>query len=1092
MSFETDYTDSETALDLSNFDLTTNGLLLASKRIKWLNQIQLTNENNRLFLTSRYCQIPFPTFPIKLNSLKGIFSFFIYEGFDNKISGVTVYLSDVKDKFYLLSDFYFAEINVSNSLKDHPNFFINKYDFFIRINFSFFNKTLFLKASNANNNRVTSFLLANINSYISLKNQVFRVINIVFKPTHTTAYREYVSDYEEDGVTFGRALKVPKLIPYKEKVFECNKHRLYIVYDIETVPDLIEKKHYLYCLCATAFSYAAALVPLADEIDLSREFFETRKFVCNKISSVQDLTEDTLIDVQHLVASEFAKFIVSSVQAEYESILDCEGNPDYLLELHVVGFNNRNFDDHHIVQDLLREINYYRRVVHKRDLKVVSHEISSYNIVDGQSVTIFFDDVVIWLPEILSLKAACKEMDVTLAKLDFSAVEFNNLCLKRGEAVSKCDLITFLTLWSGDLSRIEGQITRAKRNNRFAGLNAAFLEIFKFPIEFTSFEQLIDLEPFVTNYCWFDVLATAELFLKLNESFSSCIREIYEENNLVDLVTSKKIVVNLVENVGEDTLKRKSVELKAFTTEFMSMAAYLTPSQASYTVFKFMFKDNLRVNNKFNPGLASVIEDAFFGGLVLLGGIGPFKGFIKQVDVRSEYPLAASGCLPILNEEYSYCQKLNYAHIKLLNAKIEKATKIRNEHFFAKDLHRQESISAIYECIDFLGIFRCRVKPPSSAEYMTMISPLILANKGPSGARKIDTFNIPYTKFFATPHIKNFILFGWSVEILHCDENVQFLWNTLFSVFDTCYQQKFCYLRKFISFFNEKKANSPNKVMKKFFKALMNLLCGRLAMRADCLTTTLTESNSASGYKTETKRIKPFDYNKSDKWLAVFINTNAHNIILSKIYLLELKQIYERVPVDLREPVLIYCDTDSMYFDTKNVLDELEFELSLELGDFDLTIFDYRVTWTSKLSGDEESTIYVLFKKGYIVLDSSDKIKDFKTKGVPQKDIQSIFYTSDNKLNIESLDTLFSSSISIPINKLTNKQDRNSLKKTFYNISIVKSLKIQQLNTSILDFSWKPAIPFGSVLKLTHSPCNRCSTCASWFKVIEKHQIYNL
>lgn len=1091
LDFDFDFDNSKGNADFDQIESITLNSLQAKEKIKLIQTIQLNHEAKKLYMVSRYKQIPFPYYDsIDIRALKGKFSFLLFEELNRSLKGVVVY-HETNFKIKILSEYYYAKIEMSDNLNNNPNFFISKYDYFVRFVFSFFSKTLFLKKSKKVT-KMTSFLGASVNDYIEFLNDSYRVINIVYKNVYSSAYREYHSDFEDDGIELGRKQKIPKLIPYKSKSFSFMKRRLFFVYDIETVPDLEHKQHYMYCLCATAFTYCPSLFEYTDKIDLSVSFFNERQIVINLMDDINSLNEDMLISIQHKVAEKFANFIISEANIEYKNLLGPDNIPDQELEIRIIGFNNRNFDDHHIVQDLLRSIKYYKRLVHKRDMKIVSHEISSYHIIPNETITLYFDDVVVWLPEILSLKLACKELDISLSKLDFNVVRFNELCLFEGKMIKSCDLDMFISLWHGDLAIIKSAIDKVKKFKKFTMLNNAFYDLFKKRIEFTNFTQQIELKEFITSYCTYDVYATAELFIKLNESFSSCIREIYKENNLLDSVLYYNLSLEhyIISDQDSDSLKRKTASFKVPNFEFLSLSSYLTPSQASYTIFKIMYKDNLRINNNYNLGLSSVIDDAFFGGLVLLGGIGCFNGYIRQVDVRSEYPLAASGCLPLLNDIYDYKQKLSSEHINSLNLKIKKAILLRNDFFNAKILHYQSSISAIYELIDFMGIYRCKVVPPVLSEHTTMISPLILAIKGPSGARKIDTFNIPYIKFFTSAHIKNFILYGWQIEILKCDDNIQYHYNIQTEKFESCYQKQFCYLRKFISFFNEKKANSSNKVMKKFFKALMNLLCGRLAMKSDSLITTLNESNDADGYSSSIKRTKLFDNNKNDKWLAVFINTSAHNIILSKIFLLELKQMYDHVPLEKREPVLIYCDTDSMYFDTKHVFADLDFKLADELGDFNLSTFDYDVTWTSKLSGLDMISIYVLFKKGYIVLDKDDYIKDFKTKGVPQKDLKSIFYSCDGKLKKESLDLLFSSAIAIPINSLVNKQDRDSLKKTFFNIQIIKNLKIDQLSNSLLDFSWKPAIVVNPKLKLTHSPCSVCEVCKSWFGTIQEHKRY--
>lgn len=1060
---------------------------LLSKRIIIRSTIPLTNDGSRLYFTSRYRQICFKIHSgLSLKRLADkIFSFIIVEADSKKIYGFVVCYED-KFNFKIISAKEEATIEYSSDLKGNPNYFISKYDYFIKLSFSFFSKILFLKESVS---KTTIFWSsAKINDYIFYKDKFYRVINIIYKTIYSTPYRSFESECEDDSID----TKKKEFLTYKLRKFEIPKHRFYIVYDCETIPDVKNKRHYMYCLGACAFAYTPSYYAFKDvKLCLSREFFEERNFMINLMNEITVLTEDVLVDVNHRVAEEFTKYCIKIINEEYYSLLDNKGRATYELEVHILGYNNRNFDDHYIIDDFLRTIQYYSSEIHKREMKIVSHRVSSYDIlINKSSIDIFFDDVIVWLPEISSLKVACKELEVDLSKVDFNIVKFNDKCLDKGSIINEVDLDEFLSLWKGDYKRLDMLIKRAKKSEReFDNFLDEFMNVFSLDPGLTKITDKISLDKFIAYYCIYDVYATAEIFLKMAKAFSICMQEIYKDNLLEDKVILSSFNYNEITSFSDDVLKRKVIEVPYLNFSYLSMSSYLTPSQASYTIFKFMYEDNFKINNDYNPGLQNVINDAFFGGLVLYGGIGKFISKINQVDVRSEYPLSACGPMPLLNNTYTYKQNLSNKHVDNLNKKIVKAIAIRNNHFMTQQLHKQSSISEIYSYIDFLGIYQCKVTPPSLYN-ISMISPLILAVRGPSGSRKVDTFNIPFTKFFTTAHIKTFILFGWNIKILHNNDNVQFLFNLSTDTFEMCYQEKFCYLRKFISFFNDKKASAPNKVMKKFYKALMNLLCGRLAMRSDCLTTTFKEKNTrGAGYSSSLNKVKPDDSNKSDKWLAIFITTSAHNIILSKIYLLELGQIYKSIPLHLREPVLIYCDTDSMYYDPKTVLPDIEFELSDELGNFNLSKFDYDVTWTSKFQGKKDVICYVLFKKGYILCETDGRIIDFKNKGIPNSDLKSVFYNTDGKLNQNSIDLLFTDSISIPINRLTNKQDMHNLQKKFFNISIVKKLKIESIGTGDFDFSWKPAIDKNN-LKLTHSSCSVCDICKDWYLEIKKHPIY--
>lgn len=990
-----------------------------------------------------------------------------------------------------LTHYYDVSYEVSEHLKGNPNHYISGYDYFFKLTYENFTMMYFVnKVSKLNNkkNQVCPWYSAKINSYFNHLGEYFRVINITYNNILHTIYKSVEDEIGPEALDAENPLKDKnRFLDYKPTVFEPPVKHLCIVYDIETIPDLIKTKHYLFCLVATHFIAEAVGFDLDNIRVFNKDTLSQSLFECNLIEEINELTIDNLAFVQHKVGEMFTQYICKVIN---ECQLENEWSE---IKVHVIGFNNRNFDDHHIIDDFLRIITYYKRKYCKRELKVVSHLISTYSILKNKSIDISFDDVSIWLPEISSLKVACQELNIELGKLDFDIVKFNQYSLENGNVRLNFKLNDFFNFWKGNVNDVVYKFTRAQRKSTFfKDFESKFNDYFKLKcvdLNITNVDSLVSITPFITLYCKYDVFATAQLFITLFDNFNQCLYEVFEEFNLSDQAMFKKFHYQEKVIVNEMITVEKR-EISYQTLEHLNMLCYLTPSQVAYNIFKLVYKDNKRLNTKYDPSLIETIEQSFYGGLVVFGGIGEFKGRIDGKDVRSEYPLASTSPLPLLNDIYDYKKNLSKSHILLLNKKITEATKIRNNLFSQRRLHYPNEIGKIYEKIDFIGLFYCVVVPPSS-ENMSLISPLILATKSPNGNRKVNLFNIPFKKFFSTAHIKNFILFGWKIVIIQEENNIQFCYNKELNEFESCYQEKFCYMQKFIDFFNEKKANSTNKVMQKLFKFFMNVIFGRLAMRTDALSTEIIEVNSTTkGYSKKLDRIKGMDFNKSDKWLAVHINSNAHNIILEAVYLLELNQIYNQIPIHLREPVNLYIDTDSTYSFIMNSTSDVQYTISDALGKFNLKTFRFDVTWSNKHDPSVESVIIILFKKGYIITDSNYVIKDFKTKGVPSSDIKSKFYDAQGKLN-SNIDLLYSNkTVGININRLTNKQNRDTLQKEFYNLNIVKNIVVDQLDKGEFDFSWKPAIKKSEKLNITHSPCNCCPYCLDWFEEIKKHKLY--
>lgn len=1156
--FENSYIDSKFLFVNSPENFLSYKELLENEKIEliYIQEINpLTNKNDTSRCDAFKFSSGYNTFQFKIVDEKFDINFEIVDLLDNNSFYIAYFKSIITDNYYEaiissikknfnylhdsfkilngLFNFKVLEIKLGNNTS---NQFLKKYDLAFKIETRYFSKNWFLKKVNDVKKIITlsSICACKKNDRIRENMVIFKVINLVYTRVYLPTKYSKISYEELSSIDFYEKNNQKIFLNYKAKLGKPLVYPIYYIYDIETIPSNDELKHYLHTL-----SCVGPIIKLPNFCDLIEnlepkycyDYFKDSNLL-NTFSYVEELIDKELdktilFDIQKKVAQDFSKYLIESalnILEENKLILDPYRVTYYnVFEVRIVGYNSHSFDNQFVVDSLKEELRYYHRTVSKRDLKIIEHTIKS-KLLD---IPIKFIDLIQWLPEMSSLKQACDSFDLIESKLDFNIVKFNELTIKDKVFQPKLNYHDFFKLIINLPNSFYFSLKKHKPNNKVTEKNILneFNKNSKI-LKLTSLND-IDVLNFMKIYCEYDSVSTALLTLTLIDLFSECIKKVVDKAELKEFtyINSNIGSVNLdseYEDENENFLyKRKelSFNIKEEGFGYLDMFSYLTPSQIAFSLYKCIFSENLRVNDDYDPYINKVVEDAFFGGLVIIGGIGHSVGHIIGRDVRSQYPTCMTGPMPlILKNKYTYMKNLSNSHISNLNNILKECKKIRDNLLLEKNLHISE-LHTIFSKMDFLGVFKCKVSPSKNSYELCSFSPLIISIPGLT-SRKIDTFNIPYEKYFTTPSIKSLIFQGWDVKILNDDHNIQFCFDLTLNSFVSCNNIDFCYNEKYIRIFDELKSDEDNsKCSKKIFKLFLNAIPGRLSMKEATLTT-LEESNSYNGYNlTLNKSFNKSSKKKSDRFISVFINTNAHLIMTSMIYRLELSQIYKKINIWDRIPRLIYCDTDSLYVNIKDV-NENEYDkilyqvmdmfvISDNLGSFNLQKGDYDVTWSNHdlQKSNDASILTVLGKKAYIRMNDKAKILDaIKLKGIPNKDINSVII-KDNILDLDLIDKLLSGEkIYVPINRLQSRTDQNNLKKIFLNKQIEKKIQIPKLydfsnvDSAKFDFEFKPGIDYfyntnsrKFRFRRTHSPCNcnNCPICSTWFSKISELNFFD-
>ena len=930
------------------------------------------------------------------------------------------------------------------------------------------------------------------------------------------------------------------ICPYLKRTKPC----LYVVYDVETVSDVTdEEKHYVFCICAEAY--------VQHPEDYCGTQYEITKFHCFEEPG------DDLPAMEARVVVNFLKQIVNFAQQildsvpffewqQYTSKTNYATDDEIFFNIRIVGYNSSNYDDKFVIQYFDQVFNYHGRKFSSRGQTVNKHVLMKCHVFEKYTdhVQVSFQDIMRFTPEISSLKEACKSLEIEVPKIDFSSVTFMRLHAAN-QLVSEYTVLDLLIIFFGmdNLIPLANKFAAGQKPIPFFTnkIKNAFVEIFTAESGFvfppadqllTAKYKIIDI---VKYYCERDVTATRlilslistrfhvilkNLFLTQVEcvSTSASTDEVKTQNNPTfysQLRQPSHIERFIAGFSGEEQIPvpaQKSVKdvISVDEAHVTDIFGYISVAQISYTFIKCLMRSQglLKLNST-QVELIKFIKASYFGGLVQFGFVGLLKKSWKMIDVKSEYPLAMTGPLPVYNDKYMFKSALSFEDVEFLQEIIDDCTFFRNEAFEKRRLH----LFRPHFYINFLAVLLCKVTPPPSTQ-ASIFSCLPFPEFISTDSRSIRFFTVPQTRVLTTHHICALILQGWKIEICNCETNIVFNCDkkNIALPLNKCIghnSDEHCYLRQFVSMFGKAKAaaaDDGSKVDKKLYKAILNSGAGRLGMKDTSQYINVNYKFSKPDIREflENARAKITTFGSSNFDMATFINSAGLYIITSWQYLLQLKDIYpNNIPLHERHPIVAYTDTDSILYDSDNVLPEVVDSLimSNEIGIWENDHF--KITWSQKY---DCNTAVLLGKKSYLLLNEDEKgFKDVvvHNKGIPTKQVVKQFYDGAY-LKKSVLDELLSTGrVSINYQHILKTRDTNDLsQKTFFNETISKKLNVAELGGSHLlhgglyNFSFMPKIPTkeSEQVYFTHSPCHflDCEYCVEWyFNLAQSIEAYN-
>lgn len=485
--------------------------------------------------------------------------------------------------------------------------------------------------------------------------------------------------------------------------------------------------------------------------------------------------------------------------------------------------------------------------------------------------------------------------------------------------------------------------------------------------------QLFKIYDYIAEYCKYDTLSVMELYIKLKK---------------------------MMEEIFEDY--EKYFEVPIASKNFMS---YISPSQVSGIFLKNSLEKqkNLKMTVQ-NNHFGLFIYDSYFGGRVDYSCIGEYiaaKHDIRIKDVRSQYTCAMTSNFPeILSEGDVICgEEIDLSSWQFY---IDKTIEERDEHFLAQTL---DDFTFFSRLENWRGILLCDIKAPQEYHLCSFAS---VPKRNDDATKLVYTNESQSNRILNTIHFKNLILSGWKIILKPSQYNIIF--KRVGKIF-----------KPFVDFAGKIKVDAReggNKTKGKLMKNILNSAAGKLAQKVvDTIDT--QEVISMSQVYSDSSRCKTFNWSRSLHYLASFITAEANWILFSTFYKMQLDYIYRKEPLSSRCGSVLYMDTDSIMYDHDLVRD-LPFELSEEIGVYNDSKCDFDVTWSEK-ARSLYSIIIVSKKSYYVTKKEGSRPYITKLKGIHSEHMKKLedldtikSILSNNPMTISDISVLERKRVAIP------------------------------------------------------------------------------
>lgn len=549
-------------------------------------------------------------------------------------------------------------------------------------------------------------------------------------------------------------------------------------------------------------------------------------------------------------------------------------------------------------------------------------------------------DLIKWIPD-TSLSEACKDFGTLDQKAEVDIVYYNSIIEKSRE---KCLYLP----WKGATPEDPCMYNLAKKppmSTKFSFFDKNYLD---------KETKLYSAWQFVYDYCRQDVIATFGLYSKINDTLGTIVDYFEEKENLK--LPSKDIF------------------------------DYLSPAHFISVIYKQIFTLQGQVRIKMeNMDFCRTVLKAYYGGLVNFGAIGEYRGQLNYMDVTSMYPLAMTGLFPSIRseEDIVYGRNVNITFIqRILDDALEK----RNAAKQNKQL--TDYTLYLYELCQLKAIVECSYYPPEDKTNLITFAPC------PYRFNRKD--KIIYEQkarenvILCTAEFKNLIMAGFKI-IVHESK-----YNIMFPSCDYIFKP----IMKPLGDMKAEAKQSDNNALKKLIKLFMNSIAGKLGQN---VIHTIGSSRTMAHNLVEILESDEVNLGSSLHYLACFITAESRHILYSVMYRMQLKHIYEGVPLSARVGSLLYLDTDSIVYDN-NLIDQdnYKFNFGDELGYYQEEKCEYFITWKQKYAG--VNGMIILARKAYVTLKISEKqgketiaIASRTLKGMHKMHMSSLTYENFKK-----------------------------------------------------------------------------------------------
>ncbi len=489
-------------------------------------------------------------------------------------------------------------------------------------------------------------------------------------------------------------------------------------------------------------------------------------------------------------------------------------------------------------------------------------------------------------------------------------------------------------------------------------------------------DQKFRIFDYISEYCKYDTLSVMELYLKLK---------------------------GIMEEIFLDYEKFFNVSIPS--KNFMS---YISPAQVSGIFLKKSLetqknKKMFILNNFF--GL--FIYDSYFGGRVDYSCIGEYVAKnhdIRIKDVRSQYTCAMTSNFPcVLSEEDIICgEEIDLDNWQFL---IDQTIRDRYQAF---NEHTLDNFSYFHRLENWRAILLCDIIAPQEYHLCTFAS---VPRRNEDATKLVYTNQSQTNRILNSIHFKNLILSGWKIVLKPSPYNIIF--RRVEKIF-----------RPFVDFAGKIKVDareSGNKTKAKLMKNILNSAAGKLAQKVVDTIDNQQVLCMSSVYSSDSTRHKTFNWSRSLHYLASFITAEANWILFSTFYKMQLDYVYARRPLSDRCGSVLYMDTDSIMYDHDLVRD-LPFEISEEIGVYNDSKCDFDVTWSEK-ARSLYSIIIVSKKSYYVIKKEGSRPYITKLKGIHSEHMKKLedldtikSVLSSNPATIEDIGVLERRRVALPIN----------------------------------------------------------------------------